>query len=110
MSRTRLGLLLATAPHEGDFSVVAAAVDHALRAGREVSLFLMDDGVAYALDPRLALLVQAGVEVTLCAMDAEARGLSPKMIETLEAAGMRLGSQHDHARILRDSDRFLSFT
>jgi sulfur relay (sulfurtransferase) complex TusBCD TusD component (DsrE family) len=107
VSRSRLGLLLATAPSEGDFPVVAAAVKQALSAGRDISLFLMDDGVAYALDPRIGPLLQAGVEVTVCAMDAEAHGLSPSAIEM---AGVLLGSQHDHARILRDSDRFLSFT
>ena len=67
----------------------------------------MDDGVGYALDPRLRAFVDSGVEVALCAMDAEARGLD---CQRAAAAGILVGSQHDHARLVRDSDRFLSFT
>lgn len=57
--------------------------------------------------PRLRAWISAGVEVTVCAMDAEARDLSTA---DLEAAGITVGSQHDHARLLRDSDRFLALT
>ena len=107
MAAPRLGVLLATAPEEGDFPLVQGVVEAALSAGRDVGLFLMDDGVRYALDPRLAPLLRAGVEVTACATDAEARGLPAGVIES---AGVLLGSQHDHAPLVRDSDRFLSFT
>ena len=103
----RLGILLATGPQEGDFSVVESAVVAAQARGEDVDLFLMDAGVDYALDARLRAFVDAGVEVSLCAMDAEARGVD---CQRVEAAGLVLGSQHDHARLLRDSDRFLSFT
>lgn len=103
---TRLGLLLCTAPEEGDLPVVEAAARAALAAGHEVGLFLMDAGVTCAQDPRLRALLDEGVDATACATDAEARGVSA----ALEAAGVRLGSQRDHARLLRDSDRFLAFT
>ena len=103
----RLGVLLASGPDEGDLPLVEALVRAALREGHDVDLFLMDEGVACALDGRLRALVEAGAEATVCAMDAEARGLSA---DAIVAAGVQLGSQHDHARLLRDSDRFLSFT
>jgi sulfur relay (sulfurtransferase) complex TusBCD TusD component (DsrE family) len=67
----------------------------------------MDDGVRYALDARLQALLSVGVELTLCATDAAARALP---CDELEALGVVIGSQHDHARLVRDSDRFLSFT
>ena len=106
-SAKKLGILLASGPRDGDFSVVESAIRGAQARGEEVALFLMDAGVDYALEARLLALVDAGLDVSLCAMDAEAHGLDGAR---LQAAGITLGSQHDHARLLRDSDRFLSFT
>lgn len=103
----RLGVLLASGPDEGDFPLVEAAVQAALAAGAEAAVFLMDAGVAYARDPRLRALCDAGLEVTVCASDALAAGLTEP---ELQSAGVRLGSQRDHGRLLRRSDRFLAFT
>lgn len=105
--RPQLGVLVATGPGEGDFPSLESALLGAAQAGEEAALFLMDDGVFYALDPRLRRFIDAGVEVSLCAMDAEARGVD---CDAAAAAGVILGGQPDHARILRDCDRFLSFT
>jgi sulfur relay (sulfurtransferase) complex TusBCD TusD component (DsrE family) len=105
--KKRLGILIATAPQEGDWPLIEAVARAALSEGREVGLFLMDSGVAYAVDARLRSLLDHGVQCTLCAMDAEAQGLSP---EAIVAVGVQLGSQHDHARLVRDSDQLLSFT
>ena len=52
-----------------------AVVRAALGAGWEASLFLMDEGVAYAADGSLLPLLQAGADAVVCAMDAEARGV-----------------------------------
>lgn len=103
----RVAILLASGPDEGDLPLVEALARAALAEGYDVDLFLMDAGVRCALDPRLQALIQAGADATVCAMDAEAQGVSA---EALVEAGVHLGSQHDHARLLRDSDRFLSFT
>jgi hypothetical protein len=64
-------------------------------------LFLMDEGVHLSADPRLLALLDAGLEVTVCAMDAEARGvpLHP---------GIRAGSQYDHAVMMRDAKTVLT--
>lgn len=105
--RPRLGVLVATGPDEGDFPSLESALLGAAEAGEDVALFLMDAGTRYALDPRLRRFLDAGVEVSLCAMDAELRGVD---CAAAEAAGVILGGQPDHARILRDCDRFLSFT
>jgi sulfur relay (sulfurtransferase) complex TusBCD TusD component (DsrE family) len=105
--RSRLGLLVVSGPAAGDLRQIVGTAATAVQAGDEVALFLMDDGVGYALLPELQPLLQLGVEVTLCAMDAEARGLD---CATAAAAGVILGSQYDHARLVRDSDRVLSFT
>lgn len=82
-------------------------MDFAIARGEDTALFLMSEGVRYAHDPRLQPLLRAGVDVTLCAMDAEAHGLDTAAIAAL---GIELGSQHDHARLVRDADRFLAWT
>lgn len=103
----RLGVLIASAPAEGDAPLIASAVEAALRSGDHVALFLMADGVDYALTASVRAYLAAGADVTVCAMDAEAHALDPAQ---LVAAGVTLGSQRDHAHLLLHSDRFLSFT
>lgn len=123
--RRRLAVLLATAPGEcfqplppasdpsshtplgDDFACVASALLSAVAAGDDATLFLMDQGVLYATDSRLLPLIAEGIDVALCATDAEAQGLD---LVAAASHGILLGSQHDHARLVRDSDRFLSFT
>lgn len=103
----RLGVLIASSPSEGDCPLIESAVTGALLCGDSIDLFLMGDGVHYALTPSVRTFVAAGVEVTVCAMDAEAQHLD---LDQAAAAGVVLGSQRDHAHLLLRSDRFLSFT
>jgi hypothetical protein len=70
---------------------------------REAGLFLMDEGVRAARAPLVELL-ESGVDVSLCAGDAEARGVSPF------DGGPRFGSQYDHAVLVRDARRFVALT
>src|SRR5262249_54481371 len=67
-------------------------------------LFLMDDGVLAACDPRLLQLLDEGAEVALCATDAEARGVAPA------ERGPRFGSQWDHACMIRDARTIVALT
>jgi predicted peroxiredoxin len=70
----------------------------------EIGLFLMHDGVLVADSPRIAALVEEGLEATLCARDAELRGLR-------EGVGaVRFGAQVDHALLVRSADRLWSYT
>lgn len=103
----QLGVLVATAPEEGDLPALQSLIQDALRSGHDIDLFLMDQGVRYALDANLGLWVAAGVDVTLCAHDADAQGIDTAAVA---ARGVVLGSQRDHAHLLRHSDRFYSFT
>jgi sulfur relay (sulfurtransferase) complex TusBCD TusD component (DsrE family) len=102
-----LGVLVASSPAEGDAPLIESAVHGALQSGDSIELFLMGDGVAYALTASVRDFLAAGVDVTLCAMDAEARALD---LQQVAAAGVTLGSQRDHARLLLRCQRFLSFT
>lgn len=110
-SHRLLAVLLATYADSSrgsdDLVDVQSALLSAVERGDSAALFLMSDGVRYALDPRLPPLIAVGVEISLCAMDAEAQGLDPAAISAL---GIELGSQHDHARLLRDAQPFLSWT
>ena len=102
-----IGVLVASSPAEGDGPLIESAVYGALQDGDSVELFLMGDGVLYALTPSMRAFLAAGVDVTVCAMDAEALAID---LEQAAAAGVTLGSQRDHAHLMRRSQRFLSFT
>jgi hypothetical protein len=84
-----LGVLIASAER------LETALSHVVHPERTL-IFLMDDGVCAQEAPRLRALIDAGADVTLCAQDAEARGLHPY------DGGPRFGSQYDHARMMRD--------
>ncbi len=92
-----LGILLA------DHAMLGVALELA-RASDDCALFLMDDAVLGAHDPRLHALIDQGAEVSLCAMDAESRGITPR------DRGPRFGSQYDHATLVRDSARIIALT
>jgi hypothetical protein len=96
--RPDLGVLLA------DAAALGAALD-VLHNCANAQMFLMDDGVRAATDPRLRALVAAGGDVTLCAMDAESRG-----VVALPPDGLRFGSQWDHACMIRDAREVVAFT
>jgi hypothetical protein len=85
----------------------AAMLDRALDLARnsdEAQLFLMDDGVRAAGAPRLRAAIDDGLEAALCAMDAEARAVTPV------DGGPRFGSQWDHAVMVRDAARVVAMT
>jgi sulfur relay (sulfurtransferase) complex TusBCD TusD component (DsrE family) len=103
----QIGMLIAAAPAEGDAPLIASAVYSALQDGDVIDLFLMGDGVHYALTPSVRDFLAAGVDVTLCAMDAEAVGLD---LAQAAAVGVTVGSQRDHAKLVQRCQRFLCFT
>jgi hypothetical protein len=92
-----LGILVADAAMLGRALDLARNVD-------EAQLFLMDDGVRVAADARLRAAIDDGLEASLCAMDAEARGVAPV------SGGPRFGSQWDHATMVRDAVRVVAMT
>ncbi|MCU1279719.1 MAG: hypothetical protein JWM53_3265 [bacterium] len=95
-----LGILVA------DPAMLGRALDLARNAD-EAQLFLMDEGVRAASDPRLRAAIDDGLDASLCAMDAEARGLAP---DPSLGGGPRFGSQWDHATMVRDAARVVAMT
>ena len=92
-----LGILVA------DAAMLGRALDLA-RNFDEAQLFLMDEGVRAAGEPRLRAAIDDGLDASLCAMDAEARAVAPT------TGGPRFGSQWDHATMVRDAARVVAMT
>jgi hypothetical protein len=62
----------------------------------------MYDGVHNVNKKEFAELVEKGVDIAICAFNAEQRKIG-------KIDGILFGSQYDHACIASDVDRFLSF-
>jgi sulfur relay (sulfurtransferase) complex TusBCD TusD component (DsrE family) len=108
----KFGILITTGMEHRDLYTASRLAQAALNQGHEVRMFVMGDGVDHLADyPKnpslqdLKQLLEAGVEVTCCAVNSELRGLTKDGL----VPGVRWGSQYDHARIVNWSDRYLAF-
>ena len=102
MTRT-LGVIV-SAP--GDLGVALDIARAARAHDIEVGMFFMADAVGELPDARdaLAELVEEDCDVIACAQSAHERGLRESDV------GMLLGSQDDHAALVRRADRLVAFT
>lgn len=83
---------------------IAGSVRAARKAGKNVVLFLTDEGVRFTRDPKfLELLKVDGVEISCCDHSCERIGLHEK------TEGISYGSQYNNAGMLHDSTRALVF-
>lgn len=98
----KLGILLTTTPENENTHTVVKLAEAALEAGKEVRVFLMCDGVHNLNDDRFMSLIEKGVQVAVCAHNAEQRHVAQK-------EKVVWGSQYDLAGIVEESDRFLAF-
>lgn len=98
----KLGILLTTSPENENTNTVIEISKAARDEGHEVSIFLMYDGVYNVNNKDFAGLVDRGVEIAICALNAEQRKVA-------KVEGILFGSQYDHACIAGDVDRFISF-
>lgn len=98
----KLGILLTTTPENENTHTVVKLAEAALATGKAVSIFLMCDGVHNLQDKRFTSLIDKGVNVAVCAHNAEQRGVAQR-------EGVVWGSQYDLASIVEESDRFLAF-
>ncbi|MBI4377763.1 MAG: DsrE family protein [Nitrospinae bacterium] len=99
----KLGILLTTSPESENTFTVIKLSESALASGKDVHIFLMCDGVYNIHNEDFVSLVNKGASITLCAHNASERHVE-------EREGINFGSQYDHAHIVNESDRFLSFT
>jgi sulfur relay (sulfurtransferase) complex TusBCD TusD component (DsrE family) len=98
----KLGILLTTSPEYENTNTVIEISKAARDEGHEVSIFLMYDGVYNVNLKEFAGLVEKGVEIAICAFNAEQRKVA-------KVDGILFGSQYDHACMAGDVDRFISF-
>lgn len=98
----KLGILLTTSPENENTNTVIEISKAARDEGHEVSIFLMYDGVYNVNKKEFAELVDKGIEIAICALNAEQRKVA-------RVEGILFGSQYDHACIASDVDRFISF-
>jgi sulfur relay (sulfurtransferase) complex TusBCD TusD component (DsrE family) len=98
----KLGILLTTSPENENTNTVIEISKAAREEGHEVSIFLMYDGVYNVNKKEFAELAGKGVDIAICAFNAEQRNVG-------KIDGILFGSQYDHACIANDVDRFISF-
>jgi predicted peroxiredoxin len=98
-----LGILLTTGPDHPNTATAIGLARAARELGKEVSIFIMHDGVRNVRRDDFLALHREGVTLTACAVNAEESGL-PKV------EGVHYGSQLDLAGIAQESEKFLSLT
>ena len=67
MVNRKLGLLLSTGQSPLNVDTVALLSEAAMRKGVDVYLYLIDEGVKNMKDPRLAVLLDKGIKMSVCA-------------------------------------------
>ena len=78
MKKQSLGLLLSTGPENPNLDAVVGLSEAALNSGKDVYLYLIDEGVLTVEDPRFEPLRQAGLKLFACAYGAQQHGLPRK--------------------------------
>ncbi len=105
---------MTTGPEHQNGQTVCAFAAAFLAAMHEVSLFLMDDGIYHvvkkhqmgaAAQLETLLLKTDRMAVSICTQSTEKRGVS----ETEALSRVNWASQHELAKIVSTSDRFLFF-
>lgn len=108
-----IGILITTSPeHQNSYTVFRLA-EAFLAEGRAVEIFLMDDGVynivrnttKERLFSGFERLISLGAKVLICALSADARGLTAKDL----LPGVGAMSQYELSDIVSRSERFLYF-
>lgn len=106
MADRRLGILLSTPPSHPSVETVVQLAEAALRHGVDVYLYLIDQGVKSATDPRYVGLINAGVKTSVCAYGCQQHGISTVTIDSrVSLSGLVVLSG-----IIDGCDRFLAFT
>jgi predicted peroxiredoxin len=95
----KLGILITTDKYKKDAIGIARA---AKKSGRDVTVFLMDDGVFLLNESDLADLLNEGIEIHCCDHSRERKGVDKKIDITY-------GSQYQNAVMMHESDKVLVF-
>ncbi len=102
----KLGLLLSTPPSHPSVETVVQLALAALRQGVEVYIYLIDEGVKVATDPRYLGLMNMGAKMSVCAYGCQQHGVPTVSIDSRASlSGLVVLSG-----IIDGCDRFLAFT
>ena len=96
-------ILVTTSPVNENSRTLTGIAKAAIGLGKNVQIFLMCDGVYHVMQKEFMSLIKAGVDVTLCSLNASQRGIS-------KTSGVKFGSQYDLASMVSGSDCFLALT
>ena len=102
MKKRSLGILLSTGLENSNLSTALGLSDAALRAGADVYLYLIDEGVLAVDDPRFQPLRDSGLKLFACAYGAQQRGI-PRKDEKATYCGLVVLSN-----IVSTCDRFVA--
>jgi sulfur relay (sulfurtransferase) complex TusBCD TusD component (DsrE family) len=78
MKKRALGILLSTGPNNPNLSTAIGLSGAALKAGVDVYLYLIDEGVLAVDDPRFQPLRDSGLKLFACAYGAQHHGVPRK--------------------------------
>ena len=105
MEKKKLGILLSTPPSHPSVATVASLCHEAIRADRDVYLYLIDEGVANVHDVRFSKLAQDGAKLFVCAYGCQRHGVSTSGIDPrVSLCGLVVLSN-----MISGCDRFLAF-
>ena len=102
MKKKSLGLLLSTGPENANLDAALSLSGAALKSGKDVYLYLIDEGVLTVADPRFEPLRRAGLKLFACAYGAQQHGV-PREQEKATYCGLVVLSN-----IVSSCDRFVA--
>jgi sulfur relay (sulfurtransferase) complex TusBCD TusD component (DsrE family) len=102
MKKQSLGLLLSTGPENANLNAALGLSDAALKSGKDVYLYLIDEGVLTVADPRFEPLRTAGLKLFACAYGARQHGV-PREEDKATYCGLVVLSN-----IVSSCDRFVA--
>lgn len=102
MKKRTLGILLSTGPENQNITTAVGLSDAGLKAGADVYLYLIDEGVLTVEDPRFEPLRVAGLKLFACAYGAQQHGV-PRKDDMATYCGLVVLSN-----ILSTCDRFIA--
>jgi sulfur relay (sulfurtransferase) complex TusBCD TusD component (DsrE family) len=105
MEKQKLGLLLSTPPSHPHLMTVTRLCEQGLRAGVEVYLYLIDEGVHGLHDRDLRTLVDRGLKLFVCAYGCHQHKVTTASVpEGIQLCGLVVLSN-----IINGCDRFMAF-
>ncbi len=97
-----LGFLLFGGPDSADSGTVAGLSDVALKRGLDVEIFLMHEAVLNSTNEEFIRLADDGAKITVCSHNAD-------QLKAERTEKFNYGSQYDHANMIMNVDKYLSF-